>query len=269
MKKALCVGINDYPIAGLDLKGCVNDAKAWAAVLRSKYDFAKTDVKVLLDQKATHDRMVKEVKALLAGAAAGDVLVFTNSSHGTYLADTSTDSEEVDRYDEAMCPWDCKQKLLVDDELRELFAGLKRGVRLTIVSDSCHSGSVTRAVVPGLTPDDRRVRFLNPKKLGKRAIEDVRQRATSSRLTKHPEAEMNELLISGCRADQYSYDAKIDGKYQGAMSHFALKVMATHGYRLTYSRLVKELRQELEAARYDQEPQLEGRVSFKRRQAFT
>ena len=27
-KKALCVGINDYPYEGSDLNGCVNDAKA-------------------------------------------------------------------------------------------------------------------------------------------------------------------------------------------------------------------------------------------------
>ena len=31
--KALCVGINDYPIANADLRGCVNDAKAWANTL--------------------------------------------------------------------------------------------------------------------------------------------------------------------------------------------------------------------------------------------
>lgn len=27
-KRALCVGINDYPYDGNDLNGCVNDAKA-------------------------------------------------------------------------------------------------------------------------------------------------------------------------------------------------------------------------------------------------
>ena len=33
VNRALCVGINDYPIRGMDLKGCVNDATAWAAAL--------------------------------------------------------------------------------------------------------------------------------------------------------------------------------------------------------------------------------------------
>ena len=39
-KRALCVGINDYPIRGMDLKGCVNDAQDWARALRDHYDFA-------------------------------------------------------------------------------------------------------------------------------------------------------------------------------------------------------------------------------------
>ena len=86
-KKALCVGINDYPIAGMDLKGCVNDAKAWSALLRKQYDFPSADVRVLLDKAATHEQVIDGLKALLAGARSGDVLVFTNSSHGTYVAD--------------------------------------------------------------------------------------------------------------------------------------------------------------------------------------
>ena len=141
----------------------MNDAKSWSAVLRKQYDFTSADVRVLLDKAATHEQVTDGLKALLAGARSGDVLVFTNSSHGTYVADGGSD--EADRYDEAMCPYDCKTALLTDDELRTLFADIPRGVRLTVISDSCHSGSVTRAAVGAATPDDRRVRFLNPRKL--------------------------------------------------------------------------------------------------------
>lgn len=267
MKRALCVGINDYPIAGMDLKGCVNDARSWAALLRTHYDFASRDVTVLLDGDATHDHVIAALDALLAGAVSGDVLVFTNSSHGTYLADTA--SEEADRYDEAMCPYDCRQKLITDDELRTRFADLPRGVRLTVISDSCHSGSVTRAALPGITPDDRRVRFLNPKKIRKPVIDDVRARAAPLRPEVHPESEMKELLLSGCRANQYSYDARIGRTYHGAMTWHALRVIEEAGHHLTYATLAKRLRGALAASSYDQEPQLEGRASFKRRQVFT
>ena len=35
-KRALCVGINDYPGANMDLAGCVNDARDWQALLESR-----------------------------------------------------------------------------------------------------------------------------------------------------------------------------------------------------------------------------------------
>ena len=38
-KKALCVGINDYPYDGSDLNGCINDATGWAELLMGHYDF--------------------------------------------------------------------------------------------------------------------------------------------------------------------------------------------------------------------------------------
>jgi hypothetical protein len=32
-KRALCIGINNYPGTHMDLNGCVNDANDWAAEL--------------------------------------------------------------------------------------------------------------------------------------------------------------------------------------------------------------------------------------------
>ena len=142
MKSALCVGINDYPVRGMDLKGCVNDAKAWAALLVDHFGFRAGQ------RHGAARRPGDEAGASSTGSTSssrtakrGDVLVFTNSSHGTYVADANGDET---RYDEAMCPYDMKKYLIVDDELRERFAAMPAGVRLTVVSDSCFSGSVTR-----------------------------------------------------------------------------------------------------------------------------
>ena len=35
-KRALCMGINNYPGTGMDLQGCVNDATDWAAELTAR-----------------------------------------------------------------------------------------------------------------------------------------------------------------------------------------------------------------------------------------
>ncbi len=264
--RALCVGINDYPIRGMDLKGCVNDAKAWARALTEQYDFATGDVTVLLDRDATKRRMVTKLKALLRNARRGDVLVFTNSSHGTYLADTDGDE---DRFDEALCPWDCDDRLIVDDELRELFDALPAGVRFTFVSDSCHSGTVTRALPPFLNPDKRRVRFMNPKRLGLPELRSVReQRARSARRRGRPESAMREVLVSGCRDIQYSYDAKIGNRYHGAMTFYALQALERARWNTSYKAWVPRVRTLLADGGYDQSPQLEGRADARSRKVF-
>jgi hypothetical protein len=269
-KKALCVGINDYPYDGSDLNGCVNDAFAWAGALHEHFDFAGADVRVLTDAEATKANIISGLKDfLLAGAAVGDVLVFTNSSHGTYVADRSGDELN---YDEALCPYDVADNLILDDELRELFAGVPNGVRLTVVSDSCHSGTVTRAAVgeniPLLTPDHRRVRFLSPALRGGKVLPNP-WKAIPKRQEKFPESSMREVLLSGCTDKEYSYDALIEGAYHGAMTHCALRAMREAGYRLTYAQLHERVCYLLEETGYPQHPQLEGSARNKKIQLFT
>ncbi len=265
MKRALCVGINDYPVRGADLKGCVNDARAWAALLRDHYGFAETDIMILLDRQATKANILAALDGLLAGGKSGDVIVFTNSSHGTYVADE--DGDET-RYDEALCPYDMKQHLIVDDELRTRFAKLPKGVRLTVISDSCFSGSVTRGPKMS-TPDDRTARFVSPALIGRREIRNVRAVARPKRPERYPQAAMKEVLVSGCNDHQYSYDARFDDTYHGAMTYFALDIIRASDYRITYNALRKQLVPRLEEEGYDQEPQLEGSTASRRRRLFS
>jgi hypothetical protein len=269
-KKALCVGVNDYPYEGNDLNGCVNDANGWADLLVSHFNFVKSDVSLLIDAQATKAAILARLKTLLTGATAGDVLVFTNSSHGTYIADTSGDEP---MYDEAICPYDCADNLLVDDDLRELFANLPKGVHLTVISDSCFSGTVTRAALsealPGLkTPDDRRVRFLSPALRGDPILENP-WKATPKSKGKYPESKMKEILLSGCSDKEYSYDALIGGKYNGAMTYFALQAIQAAAYKITLGQLHTRLINLLDDAGYPQHPQLEGRASNKKQLIFT
>jgi len=265
MKSALCVGINDYPVRNMDLKGCVNDARAWAALLVEHFGFPRENVTLLIDAEATKRRILNRLDKLVANASRGDVVVFTNSSHGTYVADA--DGDET-RYDEALCPYDMKKSLIVDDELRERFAAMPSGVRLTVISDSCFSGSVTRgADVP--TPDDRRARFVNPADIGRREIAGVRRRAVPRSAEKYPESKMREILVTGCRDNQYSYDARFGSVYHGAMTHFALAIIEEADYEISYADLWDRLVVRLEAEGFDQEPQVQGRSTSKRRKLFT
>jgi len=166
-KKALCIGINNYPGTHMDLQGCVNDAQDWGGVLQAR-GFAVT---TLLDAQATKAAMVKAMTSLIGAAVSGDNLVITFSGHGTYQPDK--DGDEVDGLDEGLCPYDLQTNgaALIDDEIRAIFAARKPGVRLLLISDSCHSGTVTRAAPAEPEADAPRPRRKRRRKL---EVENVR-----------------------------------------------------------------------------------------------
>src|SRR5215211_6565486 len=158
-KRAVCVGINDYPGTNSDLKGCVNDAKDWSDALKSR----GYDIKMLLDKEATLDRIVNALTDLMTTARKGDSLVFTFSGHGSWLPDDSGD--EPDGRDEMLCPYDInKQHYLMDDMLAEIFDQKPKGAQLYFISDSCHSGSVAKFAADPVGGRDRmpRIRLLPP-----------------------------------------------------------------------------------------------------------
>lgn len=265
-KRALCVGIGDYPVPGRDLRGTVNDAKAWASLLNRSFDFAKADIALVLDEKATRSRILGELDALLAGTRADDVRVFMIACHGTYLADE--DGDEADEYDEALCPWDYKDALIRDDELRERLAGTKRGARVTVITDCCYSGTVTRDPAPD-PAGDRRLRFMPPDQLGRTVIADVRAKAHPRRKARTGAGAMKELLLSACRSDQYAYEDKFGRSHLGALSYHAIRLIEQAAGDISYANLAQALRRVLREAGYDQEPQLEASAAFKRRKVFT
>ena len=106
-KKALCIGINNYPGTHMDLQGCVNDASDWEATLTGR----GFRVSKLIDGQATKAAMISAMSDLIGKACKGDSVVITFSGHGTYQPDT--DGDEADGLDEALCPYDLQTNVAV------------------------------------------------------------------------------------------------------------------------------------------------------------
>jgi hypothetical protein len=70
-KRALCIGINDYPGTESDLAGCLNDAHEWATVLENR----GFTVEKMLNKQATVKEMRKAIESLVMDAKKGDSLV--------------------------------------------------------------------------------------------------------------------------------------------------------------------------------------------------
>ena len=261
-KKALCVGINrfrHYPSASLN--GCVNDAKEMKNLLTTYFGFSKNNVATLTNANATKKRIIEKLQAMVDGAIAGkyDCLVFSFSSHGTQVPDTGGD--ETDNADEAFCPYDLAQDgdiwhadhIITDDELNSLFAALPAHVTLEVYLDTCHSGTGLRAVDLLL---DRKPRYMPPPSLNAfLQVERLRTRVPGNLL--RSDESVRHILWSGCKADQTSADAHIEGSWHGAFTYFLCREIRSSNNGLTREELLHKVKVNLKNGHYTQRPQLE------------
>ena len=266
-KRALLIGINRYQIDGADLRGCVNDVKDLSAALIEFYGFRKKDITVLTDGAATKKAMEAGIKALVRDSKKGDVAVLHYSGHGSNVPDDNDD--EADGRDEILCPTDLDWKdPLRDDWLRSTFDGLDGGVSLTVIMDCCHSGTNTREFLPPDAPVKQRylpspwglVAAESGRSQPRRVRSELRTSAPAARKAKDiVNADLPELLITGCRDTQTSADAFINGRYNGALTYGLVNAIRKAKGKLTYQELHDRTSAVLTQKKFDQVPQLEGR----------
>ncbi|MCW2847954.1 MAG: peptidase caspase catalytic subunit p20 [Marmoricola sp.] len=271
---ALCVGINEFRTLPRSswLSGCVNDANDLAKALR-KLGFSARDITVLRDKEASKRAVTKALSTMVGKAEPGDHLVFTFSSHGTQVP--STDDDEPDGLDEAFACHDLKQSgddwdrrtVIVDDELRDLFAKVPAGVLVEVLLDTCHSGSglkdlddIQQAMLLG-----RRPRFLpppTPKGLSRaRDLRSARPRSVDNKklveLTKTARGSARPVLFAACRPAQTASDATFDDRANGAFTYLFLKALAADPTQ-TRRKLQSTVISGLKKGDFEQRSTLEG-----------
>jgi len=130
------------------LRGCINDVNNIKKFIIENYGFKESDMKILTDDQLdpelipTRENIIKAIKWLVHDPQMNDSYFFHYSGHGGQVKDEAGDEE--DGFDETIMPVDFTTKgQIVDDELHSLMvAQLPAGVRLTVIFDCCHSGSV-------------------------------------------------------------------------------------------------------------------------------
>ncbi len=217
-KRALCIGINDYPDAPLG--GCVADAETWARELAG----LGFEVSKLHDQEASRQAILDGIGDLMAGAVAGDVIVVQYAGHGSQVPDASGD--ESDAFDEALVPHDYRTGgLVLDDELADLYDRTPAGVNLSLFMDCCHSGTnsrfapATRARGAGL-----KVRFMAAPA---EVLEIHRVRGAASGPGRRSAVAHPETHFAACLDRQYAYEEGGQGWFtRNAAPHLAAAVAA-------------------------------------------
>jgi hypothetical protein len=165
---ALLIGVDCYLPNRLpngaqyrSLGGCVRDVEHVEAMLRRTLDLSPDSIIKLTAtntavgkpaepsaQWPTYNNMVAAFKKLTDQAKAGDQVYIHYSGHGGRAATIFPTLKGATAYDEALVPTDIgdsEARYLRDVELAALLKRMvDKGLIVTVVLDSCHSGGMTR-----------------------------------------------------------------------------------------------------------------------------
>lgn len=266
---SLHIGLNSVSAAAYEgwdgpLAACEFDANDMAALARTR----GMKPSVLLTKKATRAAVLSGMRSAAKALKAGDLFFLSYSGHGGQVPDTNHD--EPDKKDETWCLYDGQ---LVDDELYLELSRFAAGVRVLVLSDSCHSGSVTRERNPPPPPPGQRPKLM-PIAVGLRvygahkAFYDKLQAEVAKAAGKpvaDPDAALAQvaltgpaaqavalvgafkpavLLISGCQDNQTS----MDGEHNGAFTEQLLKVWNQGAFSGNYASLHARIRAAMPAS---------------------
>jgi metacaspase-1 len=261
-RKSLHIGLNcvdPKEYGGWDgaLSGCINDADAMKAIAEKRGFTAEQ----LIDGDATIGAVKKKLEQYAAELDDGDFFFLTYSGHGGQVPDQNGDEE--DGYDETWCLYDTE---LVDDSLYGALCSFKKGVRIFIMADSCHSETSSRGPAgPRIGNREERRAYVDAQAgpRSKRAPLEATMAEYEKNKDKYEaqktwwtptqmptDAPAKVILISGCKDEQTS----MDGPGNGAFTYAFLQVWKKNGddYRKAYRDLQTDVRNAIENS--EQEP---------------
>jgi hypothetical protein len=263
-RRALLIGINDYPDPANRLEGCVNDVFLMSSVLQES-GICPDDIRVVLNDRATTASIMDRLHWLLDDVRPGDERVLFYSGHGAQMPAYNARSE-VDHLDECLVPYDfdwTTEHAITDDQFNNLYSQLPYEARFIGIFDCCHSGGMTREGsrrVRGLTPpDDIRHRSLrwnaklqmwedrtldpaNAALVGQEAYAGanraVHRLGRALRLRSYPKKKYDKLrenlghkgpylpvLLEACREDQFSYEYRHGVTSYGAFTFSLAQIL--------------------------------------------
>jgi hypothetical protein len=200
---------------------------------------------LLLTKQATRATVLEALAKYARLCKPGDFFLLTYSGHGGQLPDQ--DGDEADNMDETWVLYDAQ---LVDDELYLAYSEFAEGVRILVLSDSCHSGSVLRAAYQELHPttdplgdnavnyqrgyDQGRVvvgshrdmplmvvqqTFNANRQYYEKILRDLMAAASTGtgRKAQQRPVKASVRLLSGCADNQYSQDGIFNGLFTGVL----------------------------------------------------
>jgi hypothetical protein len=266
------VGVDRYARADIpDLHGCENDVRLVWWLLRRYFGVANVDIRVLLNDRATRDRILDRVGSTLAASEPGDLAVFYYSGHGSQVRDRDGD-ELRDSLDEVLCPYDLdwdRGTFITDDCLARLFALAPPDVVVESFFDCCFWGAGEWSAARAQSQATARpgTRYLVPPF-------DIAARAKAAR----PAVSIGRIVRpfhgtsvtwAAAGEGQPATEEEIDGRVQGLFTYWGCRTIADtldagRRPRTSRAQLLAELRGRVAQAVRDQIPELAATAELSR-----
>ncbi len=237
-----------HPFESLD--GAVSDMDGMRALLMDKFGFREGDIRTLTNQEATADEILSAIqKHLIESAQPGDVSLFYYAGHGSLMRNLRTPKQSG--YDSTIVPADWWRGTpdIRDKELARLFrTAVEKGIALTVIADSCHSGSLLRGglrlrEVPGDTG------FY---------VEDPPDRDQAGHSLPNPEEE-GALVLSAAQDYQCAAEVATDSGWHGVFTWALLQILRYSPENEPMSRIFERVRALVQSEEPIQEPVMAGK----------
>ncbi|MEO0422742.1 MAG: caspase family protein [Pseudomonadota bacterium] len=214
---SLHIGLNDvdpehYSGWSSPLQYCEEDARAMHEMSVS-LGFTATQI---TGAEVTRDRVIGAIEDAARRLVAGDLFFLTYAGHGGQVKDVDGDEQGGDGRDETWCLWDGQ---VLDDELNVLWARFQPRVRILVLADSCHSGSVTKGASGGEDENDPTARFL-PRAAARATVRKNWQFYDNLQYdlpNPRPAINASVRLLAGCQDDQRAREQDGHGDFTRAL----------------------------------------------------
>lgn len=208
---AVVVGVDAYRNL-TPLNGAANDARDIAGALNK----LGANTVLLVDEAATRESVMSAFRRQAQAAGPGDVLFFSYAGHGIQEPE-ALPGDEADGLDETIVfagfgpEAPASGQRLRDNEIGALLAEVNPETRVTVLIDSCHSGTMTRDI----DPRGRKVttRFGGIGRIGSDPLPKP-ARADKGKDMTGP----NIVFIAAARDEEQIPEVEIDGRMRGAVS---------------------------------------------------
>ena len=287
---ALLIGIDYYepkPDNYNNLQGCVRDIYKVADYLENYLKIpteqitrltssipdknSLADVRAIRNEKLpTYENIVEAFRTITETAQAEDLVYIHYSGHGGRVKTIYPELQLEGKgdFDEGLVPMDVgdRGRYLRDVEMATLLKRMTdKGLLVTVIFDSCHSGGATRAdgQIRGSRDGQPDTRDGDKKS----SVAEIDELIANWKEVTQKSPKKNWLLsdhrdyvfLGACRPTEFAYESAIEGKDRnGALTYYMIETLIMMGTNLTYQVLYDRIKGQIQSKFPNQLPMLFG-----------